>query len=280
MNYYEIKFFCTPNDEIAKDVLVSLLGDLDFESFSEDKDTNVLGYIRENSYSEKAVKSMIASFPLSVDISFTAQLIIARDWNEEWEKHFFQPIVIADQCAIHSTFHQNIPRVKYDIIIDPKMSFGTGHHETTGLMISFLLEMDVNEKSVLDMGCGTAVLAILASMKGANPILAVDNDEWAYNNAVENKQLNKTENIRVILGDALSLGDEKFDVILANINRNILLNDIHRYVACLNPKGTLCMSGFYAEDIPSIRETCEKVALCLLTSRTENNWAAVKFQKI
>jgi ribosomal protein L11 methyltransferase len=280
MNYYELRFLCVPNNEISKDILVSLLGDLGFESFSEDADANVLGYIPENSYSEEAVKNMIMDFPISVEISFTAELIIAQNWNEEWEKHFFQPIIIADQCAIHSTFHQDIPQVKYDIIIDPKMSFGTGHHETTGLMISFLLDMEVSGKSVLDMGCGTAVLAILASMKGANPVLAVDNDEWAYNNAIENCQLNKTGNIRVLLGNALSPGSEKFDVILANINRNILLNDIHHYTAYLNPQGELYMSGFYTEDIPSIREACEKAGLRFLTSRSKNNWAAVKFQKI
>jgi ribosomal protein L11 methyltransferase len=280
MNYYEVTCFCTPDEETVKDVLVALLGDLDFESFSEDSDTNVLGYIRENLYSETAVKDMIASFPLNADISFTARLIIDQNWNEAWEKHFFQPIVISDQCAIHSTFHRHIPPVKHDIIIDPKMSFGTGHHETTGLMIAFLLDMEVSGKSVLDMGCGTAVLAILASMKGANPVLAIDNDEWAYNNAVENKQLNKTDNIRIVFGDAFSLGTEKFDVVLANINRNILINDIHRYAACLNPEGMLCMSGFYTEDIPAIHEACKKNALRFLTSRSKNNWAAVKFQKI
>ncbi|MDR1119704.1 MAG: 50S ribosomal protein L11 methyltransferase [Dysgonamonadaceae bacterium] len=284
MNYYELTFYCTPNtevisEEVIKDVLTSLLGDLGFESFSEDESAHLLGYISETLFSEEALKEMIDHFPLSADISFSQQLIITRNWNEEWEKHFFQPIIIDRQCAIHSTFHKDIPPAKYDIIIDPKMSFGTGHHETTELMISFLLDMEVREKSVLDMGCGTAVLAILAAMKGANPVLAVDNDEWAYNNAIENRQLNHTENISVVLGDAQILGNEKFDVILANINRNILLNDIHRYAACLHAGGILYMSGFYTEDIPAIKEVCEKSGLNFLTSRSKRHWAAVEFRK-
>jgi ribosomal protein L11 methyltransferase len=279
MNYYELVFFCTPNDEVIKDVLISLLGDWGFESFSEDGNRNLLAYIPENLFSEDNIKDLITDFPLAANISFTFKLIVAQNWNEEWEKHFFQPIIIENQCVIHSTFHKDIPRAKYDIVIDPKMSFGTGHHETTELMIAFLLDMEVTGKSVLDMGCGTAVLAILASMKGANPVLAIDCDEWAYNNAIENKRLNHTENIRILLGD-VHLLNEKFDVILANINRNILLNDIHRYAACLNPGGVLYMSGFYTEDVPVIREACRKSGLEFFVSRTKNNWSAVKFQKI
>jgi ribosomal protein L11 methyltransferase len=279
MNYYELTFYCSPNEELIKDVLTSYLGDLGFEGFGEDESTHLLGYIKENSFSEDVLKEMINHFSLAADISFSSRLIITQNWNEEWEKHFFQPIIINNQCAIHSTFHKGIPPVTYDIVIDPKMSFGTGHHETTELMISFLLDMEVKGKSVLDMGCGTAVLAILAAMKGASPVLAVDNDEWAYNNAIENKQLNHTEDIKVVFGDAQILGNEKFDVILANINRNILLNDIHRYAACLHTGGTLYMSGFYTEDIPCLKETCKKSGLNFHASYSKRHWAAVEFRK-
>lgn len=277
MNYYEVTFACTPADEITKDVLVSLLADAGFESFTEDEAGLVHAYIAEGLFDEEAIKSITGAFPLEATITFHYQYIRSQNWNEEWEKHFFRPIIIGDDCAIHSTFHKDIPAVKYDIVIDPKMSFGTGHHETTGMMISWLLETDLIGKSLLDMGCGTAVLAILASMKGASPVLAIDNDEWAYNNSIENVQLNQTRNVRVLLGDAGLLGEERFDLIFANINRNILLGDICHYAACLPPGGELYMSGFYEKDIPAIEEECNRNGLSLQGFKTKNDWASVRF---
>jgi len=277
MNYYEVTFSCVPNSEMIKDVLVAQLGEAGFESFTEGEDGCVCGYVAENLFDEETIKNVIDTFPFEAVISYRSEYIPSQNWNEEWEKHFFQPIIIGEDCAIHSTFHEGIPPVKYDIIIDPKMSFGTGHHETTGMMISWLLKMDVEKKSFLDMGCGTAVLAILASMKGADPVLAIDNDEWAYNNAVENRELNHSGNIRVRLGDAGLLGDERFDIIFANINRNILLNDIRHYAACLTKGGELYMSGFYEKDIPAIEEECAKQGLTLRSFSTKNDWASVRF---
>ncbi len=279
MNYCEVTFSCQPNEETVKDILCSLLGEIGFESFSENEESNICAYIQEELFNEENINQVIRDFPMDASISFSSQVIITRNWNEEWEKHYFQPIIIGSECAIHSSFHQNIPPVKYDIVIDPKMSFGTGHHETTGLIIGFLLQEELAGKSLLDMGCGTSVLAILASMKGAGPVTAIDNDEWAYNNSLENIRLNRMEEIQVQLGDASLLGKEKFDIILANINRNSLLRDIPAYAQCMHLDSDLYMSGFYTEDIPAIREVCEKNELAFRTFRSNNNWAAVKFTK-
>lgn len=279
MNYYEVTFTCSPDNEINGQVLISLLGETGFESFTESENGNILGYIAEKLYNEEAIKSVILNFPFEASITFESRYIVSQNWNEEWEKHFFQAIIIGDECAIHSSFHQDIPQVKYDIVIDPKMSFGTGHHETTGMMISWLLKMELSGRSFLDMGCGTAVLAILASMKGADPILAIDNDEWAYNNSVENIQLNQTDHIDVRLGDASTIAGKDFDVIFANINRNILLNDIKYYARCMHSGSELYMSGFYTEDIPLLEEECKKNGLRFHSSDSRNNWASVRFIK-
>ena len=279
MNYYEVTFSSTPPSEICHDVLASLLGEIGFESFTETEDGNMSGYIPEKLFDAKKIINVIENFPMDAQIEHQTNLIVSQNWNEEWEKHFFQPILIEDECVIHSSFHKDIPQVKYDIVIDPKMAFGTGHHETTSLMLSLLLTIDLAGKSFLDMGCGTAVLAILASMKGADPILAIDNDEWAYNNSVENVQLNNTQNIQVQHGDADLLGETSFNVIFANINRNILLNDICRYAGCLLSQGELYMSGFYTEDMPIIQEECEKNGLIFDSFISKNNWVAVKFTK-
>ena len=285
MNYYEVAFLCTPNETIYKDVLTSFLGDIGFESFTEDENANLIGYITEDLFDPEDITNVAdvlrftGVFPSETKIKFRERLIISQNWNEEWEKYYFQPIIINDECIIHSSFHKDIPAAKYDIVIDPKMSFGTGHHETTSMMISFLLEMELKGKSFLDMGCGTAVLAILASLKGASPILAIDNDEWAYNNSLENIQLNNTKNIQVEHGDVDLVDETIFDVIYANINRNILLNDIRKYAASLAPQGELYMSGFYKEDIPIIEEECKENGLALQTTKTQNDWVAVKFIK-
>ncbi|MGL5773446.1 MAG: 50S ribosomal protein L11 methyltransferase, partial [Bacteroidales bacterium] len=239
MNYLEFQFSISPNNEINADVLSAMLGEIGFESFVS-TDNGIDAYIQTSLYDENNIKEVIENFPMEASITFTSNEVIAQNWNEEWEKHYFQPIIIDQKCVIHSSFHKDIPQTEYDILIDPKMSFGTGHHETTSLMLTFLLEEDLQGKSFLDMGCGTAVLAILASKKGANPITAIDIDEWATDNANENIRLNNTANIKILLGDAALLQNENnFDVIFANINRNILLNDMHNYVTKLNDNGNL-----------------------------------------
>lgn len=279
MNYLEFQFSVSPNNEINADILSAMLGEIGFESFVS-TDKGIDAYIQTSLYDENNVKEVIENFPMEASISFTSNEVIAQNWNEEWEKHYFQPIIIEQKCVIHSSFHKDIPQTEYDILIDPKMSFGTGHHETTSLMLTFLLEEELSNKSFLDMGCGTAVLAILASKKGANPITAIDIDEWATDNANENIRLNDTNNIKILLGDASLLQNENnFDIIFANINRNILLNDMHNYVAKLNDNGHLFMSGFYKQDIPVIEEEANRLGLKLIDFKERNNWVAVKFAK-
>ena len=192
MNYYELQITLIPNTEVSRDILSALLAEIGFESFTE-SETGLNAFISEKLFSEEKIAEIIENFPLpDTNIEYRIEYIKSQDWNEEWEKNFFQPIIIDDKVVIHSSFHKDIPLFEYDIVIDPKMAFGTGHHSTTSLMVSYLLELVLENKSFLDMGCGTAVLAILAKMKGASPITAIDIDEWAYENSIENIQLNKT----------------------------------------------------------------------------------------
>ena len=277
MNYYELKIVLSPNTETNRDVLAASLAEIGFESFTE-SENGLDAYVSEKNYSEEAISGLLSDIPLiDTEITYFTNYVEAQDWNEEWEKNFFQPIIIDDKCVIHSSFHKDIPTLPYDIVIDPKMAFGTGHHETTSLMVSYLLQMELENKSFLDMGCGTAVLAILAKMRNSGRTLAIDNDEWAYQNSLENVQLNHTEDVEVSLGDAGLLGKEKFDIIFANINRNILLNDIHIYTSCLNPGGELYMSGFYTEDLEIISEECTKNRLRFVDNKVKNNWTAARF---
>lgn len=280
MNYIETIFTCVPDNEIVREVLSANLAEIGFESFV-DNEQGVTAYILEKMFDEAAIKPVIEEFPLEANISYTYTLIRDKNWNEEWEKNYFEPLVIDDICVIKSTFHQFEGDFKYNILIDPKMSFGTGHHRTTELMIREILKEDFTGKSVLDMGCGTAILAILASKRGADPVVAIDIDEWAYDNAKENLDLNHIANVDVRIGGAelLDPSQETFDIILANINRNILLQDIHRYASVLRSGGLLYMSGFYTEDIPVIREECEKYNLRYVRYEAKDNWTAVKFVK-
>ena len=278
MKYLEVTFRTQPCKETVTDVLSALCGDIGFESFME-AENGIKGYIQEALYNEDALRGMLENFPMeNTEISFEAVPQEDKDWNEEWEKNFFQPIVIGDRCCIHSTFHKDTPKTEYEILINPQMAFGTGHHETTSSIISELLDADLKDKSVLDMGCGTSILAILASMRGANPVTAIDIDDWCVNNSKDNIILNQINNITVELGDASLLkGRKPFDVIIANINRNILLADMPQYAACMHAGSELYMSGFYVQDIPVIREKAENLGMKFIHYREKNNWAAVKF---
>ena len=278
MKYFEVTFTTSPCNETVNDVVSALAGEIGFESFVE-WENGVQAYIQQSLFDEEALKSMIAEFPLpDTTIEYTIVEAEDKDWNEEWEKNFFQPIVIGDRCCIHSTFHKDTPKTEYEILINPQMAFGTGHHETTSSIISELLEADLQGKSVLDMGCGTSILAILASMRGADPITAIDIDDWCVNNSRDNIELNGINNITVEWGDAnLLKGREPFDVIIANINRNILLADMAQYAACMHSGSELFMSGFYVEDIPVIQEKAESLGMEFIHHREKNNWAAVKF---
>ena len=278
MKYFEVTFTTSPCNETVNDVVSALAGEIGFESFVE-WENGVQAYIQQSLFDEEALKSMVAEFPLpDTKIEYTIVEAEDKDWNEEWEKNFFQPIVIGDRCCIHSTFHKDTPQTEYEILINPQMAFGTGHHETTSSIISELLEADLQGKSVLDMGCGTSILAILASMRGAGPITAIDIDDWCVNNSRDNIALNGINNITVEWGDAnLLKGREPFDVIIANINRNILLADMAQYAACMHSGSELYMSGFYVQDIPVIQEKAESLGMEFIHHREKNNWAAVKF---
>ena len=280
MKYFEFIFHTEPCTEVVNDVLSAVLGEVGFESFVE-QEGGIAAYIQTALYDEEALKSALDSFPLAdTTLTYTYKEAEDKDWNEEWEKNFFQPIVIGNRCVIHSTFHHDVPQAEYDIVINPQMAFGTGHHETTSLIIGELLEAGLQGKALLDMGCGTSILAILARMRGAAPCTAIDIDEWCVRNSLENIELNHVDSISVFQGDASILPDKgPFDVVIANINRNILLNDMKHYVARMNPGARLFMSGFYTDDIPAIREEAERNGLRFVHQKEKNRWAAVQFEK-
>nr|WP_321379565.1 50S ribosomal protein L11 methyltransferase [uncultured Bacteroides sp.] len=280
MRYFEVTFKTTPCTETVNDVLSACLGEIGFESFIENT-YGIKGYIQQPIYNEDTLKEVIENIPLdNVSISYKAELMEDKDWNEEWEKNFFQPIVIGNRCAIHSTFHKDVPEAEYDILINPQMAFGTGHHETTSLILEELLDAELQNKSLLDMGCGTSILAILAAMRGAKPITAIDIDTWCVENSKENILLNNIENISVELGDATLLkGRKSFDIVIANINRNILLNDMSFYTACMHKGSEIFMSGFYVSDIDILKEKAESLGLSYMYYKEKNNWAVVKFIK-
>ena len=275
MNYFEINFSILPFEEYISDVLASELGEIGFDSFVSTA-VGLDAYALETAFDEVKLKDLLENFPFEASIEYKVTKIESKNWNEEWEKHYFEPIVIGNECVIHSSFHKNVPIAKYDIIIDPKMAFGTGHHETTSLVIGRILQMELQGKSLLDMGCGTAVLAILASMRGARDIVAIDIDTWCTENSIENLQMNHIEGVEVLLGGAELLAGKYFDIILANINRNILLADMERYADCLSTGGELYMSGFYVQDIPLIEAEANRNGLTLIDYHEKNNWVAVK----
>lgn len=277
MKYFEVTFSVNPCNETATDILSALIAETGFESFVE-CEGGMQAYVQQSLFDEDALKSIIADFPVpGTEITYTITEPEDKDWNEEWEKNFFQPIVIDNRCVIHSTFHKDYPKAEYDIVINPQMAFGTGHHETTSSILGELLDADLKGKSILDMGCGTSILAILASMRGADPVTAIDIDDWCVNNSRDNITLNNINNITVELGDASLLeGRKPFDVIIANINRNILLNDMAAYTACMHKGSEIYMSGFYVQDIDAIRSKGESLGLKFVHYREKNNWAAVK----
>lgn len=256
------------------EILIAELGYAGFESFVE-TDEGVTAYIQKDEWNEGILKDIQILKSDEFAFSFTFEEIEQVNWNEEWEKNF-NPIVVDDLCSVRAPFHEK-PDTKYDIVIEPKMSFGTGHHETTHMMIQHILKNDFKDKAVLDMGCGTGVLAILAEMKGAKPVDAIDYDNWCYLNSLENVERNNCKHITVLEGDASLLQNQKYDTIIANINRNILLNDMSSYVNCLKPNGTIFLSGFYNHDIPAIQEECNKQGLTFVESLERNNWVALKF---
>lgn len=279
MDYYELSFTynISIESDTVSDILAAELAEVGFESFLTDGE-KFLGYIPEKIFDEEALKVKLSAFPIEdITIDYTKQLVTGRNWNEEWEKNYFKPVRFGNDCIIRASFHEDEPGYAYTILINPKMAFGTGNHETTCLMINEMLKLDAEGKSILDMGCGTAVLAILGSKKGANPVVAVDIDACAYENAQENVRRNNAGHIQLLMGGAEQLkGCGCFDIIFANINRNILLNDIRYYAAKMKAGGLLFLSGFYKEDIPVIESECNKYGITISSYTEKNNWVAVK----
>ena len=271
--YIGYHFTVSPKEPGAE-ILMAELGDTPFESF-EETEAGLSAYIQKQLWSDNVLADIQILHSSEFTISYKIEEIEQVNWNEEWEKNF-EPIEVDATCRVRAPFHE-YKDVTYDIVIEPKMSFGTGHHETTFMVIQHLLETDVQNKKTLDMGCGTAILAILAEMKGAQPIDAIDIDNWCYQNSIENAERNNCKHITVYEGDAALLASKKYEVIIANINRNILLNDMQQYVDCLEPNGTLLLSGFYEEDIPFIDASCTEKGLTFIKKHQKNNWVALKY---
>lgn len=277
MEYTKITCTLSPDNELAREMLVAELGNVGFESFVETEDT-VEAYIPAGIYMPELLLSDSLTNNEFFSFSSSAEVIADQNWNEVWEQNYFEPLLIEEQCMIRAPFHEEYPDANYQIIINPKMAFGTGNHETTHLMIKAMLDLDLNNKNVLDMGCGSGVLSILASQKGASEITAIDIDEWSTNNTVENASLNQITNIFVLLGDAELLTDQQFDVILANIQRNILLQDMDAYRKVLKKGGILVMSGFYISDLEAIVEKAGVLDLELIQSDERSEWCAACFK--
>ena len=282
MFYTELTFHITPYVEDIADAIIAELGDLGYDSFSYTHD-GFKAYIPSKNFNEEQIAEMeiLAFFQSMYTITWEKAEIENQDWNKIWEENF-TPILVRDCILVRAGFHPTIENIEHEIIIDPKMSFGTGHHATTALMLETILDMkpEFSGKQILDMGCGTGILSIMAAQAGAKEVTGIDIDEWAYNNAMENIATNHVNNIRILIGDASLLdGQDHYDIILANINRNILLNDMHSYINVLNTKGYLIMSGFYTEDIPIIREKAEQLGLVYQSNKVKDNWTAVIFHK-
>ena len=282
MDYYEILFTGDKSLEVTVvyDILACELGEIGFESFMQNSE-GLVAYIPAPLFQTEKLEKCLSQFPLeNVRFRYSSNFIQAKDWNEVWEKNYFQPVRIGHECLLRAPFHPEEPGYRFEIIINPKMAFGTGNHETTNLMIRSILTLQLEGKEVLDMGCGTAVLAILAAKKDASRVIAIDMDEWAYQNAIENCRLNDTSHIQVIMGCAEQIAPAgMFDYIFANINRNILLNDIPVYCQALKPDGEILLSGFYTEDIPMIETKCKENGLAIHSFTEQNNWVAVRTVK-
>jgi ribosomal protein L11 methyltransferase len=274
MEYIEIQ--CRyPDGFPGEEVLPALLGEIGFESFIE-TEKGVSAYIPSEIFSEKTLDDLLSSLPEK--IRYEKTVIPDQNWNAVWESNF-EPVLVAENCIVRAPFHEKQSGIEFELIIEPRMAFGTAHHETTFQMLQLLLKEDIAGKKVLDMGCGTGIIAILAEKKGATSVTAIDNDEWAYNNTRDNLNINNTKAVKALLGDASQLGDEHYDVIFANINRNLHWQDMKTYCNVLNKNGIIFFSGFYTEDIEAIRKEAEKYGLRLESLSEKNNWVATEFRK-
>ncbi len=277
MEYKALHFKLDRISDALREIIIARLFSSGFEGFLE-TDDGVVAYIPADLYKRQNIDNIrLSEDPAFGDMVIEEDFIIEKNWNELWEKSY-EPVIIDNICLIKATFHKNTPSCQYEIIIEPKMSFGTGHHETTALMIKEMLEINFKGKKVLDMGCGTGILAILASMRGAAGVTAIDINEWAYKNAVENAGKNSISNISVYKGDVSIAGSDTFDIILANIQLSVILDDIKYYRTLLASEGLLILSGFLKPDLAKIKKQCFKYSLKYISFKEKNNWVSAKFK--
>lgn len=278
-DYTEVRIDMSPCNETMTDVMAALLCEHGYESFVPDE-CGMTAYIKLEDFDKKVLDEVTAELPFDTSVTVKCETVEGRDWNQEWEKNYFKPITVDGKCVIHSSFHTDIPSMPYDIVIDPKMAFGTGHHQTTTLIIRRLLELPLEGRSVIDMGTGTGILAILAAMRGAGPVTAIEIDEFAHVNAVENVSLNRHPEINVVLGDASALaGVEPVDLFLANINRNIIVGDLQVYASRLKEGGTMLLSGFYEDDIAIVLDEARKHGLEYVGHTVLERWSCLELKK-
>jgi ribosomal protein L11 methyltransferase len=279
MNYKELIFTVPSGEEYQSDLLVNSLSAVGFDTF-EETETGFKAYIPFVDFDKDRTDLALEEYKGMFTFSYQEETVASRNWNEEWESNF-EPLEINDQCYVRATFHQPRPEFKYEIVIDPKMAFGTGHHQTTAMMMQWMLEEDLTQKTVLDMGCGTGILAILAAKLGAVEITAIDYDPLCFESTLENSALNASYHIKALCGSKEIIPDQKFDVILANINRNILLDQLDRYVQVLGDHGIILLSGFYeGQDLEMIKEKARALNLQFCGNKTDKNWVAAKFVRI
>ncbi|MEJ7558921.1 MAG: 50S ribosomal protein L11 methyltransferase [Pedobacter sp.] len=278
MQYIQVTFQFSAIEEYQKDLLVDELGSIGYNTF-EDVTGGFAAFIDLASYDADQLEAVTAALDADLNCITTVSEIAAENWNEEWEKNF-EPLVIDEQCYVRATFHKPRPEIPYEIVIDPKMAFGTGHHQTTTMMMQYLLSADVSGKSILDMGCGTGILAILAAKLGAGDLVAIDNDDVCYLSTLENAALNKITNIKAICGGKEVIPEQQFDAILANINRNILLDQIADYAKVLKAGGAIYFSGFYEHpDLDMIKAACAEFSIGYINHKIIGDWVAAHFTK-
>jgi ribosomal protein L11 methyltransferase len=278
MDYQKVIISIEPFQEWLCDVLNSQLAEIGFNSFVE-IENGIEAYIPAPECNPNALEEVLLPYKEDFDFIVETEFIKDQNWNEEWEKNYFKPLVIKNECVVRAPFHSEYPKAKYEIIIEPNMAFGTGNHETTEMMLEYVLEEELKGKIVLDMGCGTGILGILASMKGTEKVTAIDIDEWSFKGTKDNSVLNNIGNIKVKHGDVSLLGDEKYDYIFANIQKNVLIADLPVYTKCLKENGKIFLSGFYENDIQDIKSTAEKQELTDAGYKIKNNWVAHVFKK-
>ncbi len=281
-DYIKLRVDMSPCNETATDIMAAMLAENEYESFEPDS-TGLTAYVRAEAFDAAKVAEAVDNFILpDITLTTATELVKGRDWNAEWERNYFKPIVIDGRCVIHSTFHTDTPTCEYDIVINPKMAFGTGHHATTSQVVAQLLHIDLDRQTVIDMGTGTGILAILAAMRGAAHVTAIEIDAFAVENAREHVALNgQSDKIAVIHGDATALEgiEPKADIFIANINRNIIMHDMHLYVEAMKEHATMILSGFYERDIPMIMRVAKPFGFSELTHTTDNEWACLVLRR-